>query len=617
MTAQRWQDASTSSAWSGLKDAAIGLRSRSLTQLFAESPGRAAQFACAAAGLTLDYTRQRVDEATLKLLVKLADDIDLRSRIEAMYRGDVINVTEQRAVLHTALRRPNAPCAAEVQAERERMLGYAERVRSGQVKGSTGQSFELVVNIGIGGSDLGPAMAVEALRPYAAGAPRIAFVSNVDGCRLADVLATADPLRTLFIVCSKTFTTLETRTNADTARRWLSGKLGEAAVPAHFAAVSVNAKAMDAFGIHPDHRFAMWDWVGGRYSIWSSIGVSLAIAIGAVNFRAFLGGAAAMDEHFRTAPWQQNLPVLMGLLGVWNVNFLGLPTLAVLPYDDRLARFGAYLQQLDMESNGKSVRMDGTPVFCETAPIIWGEPGNNAQHSFFQMLHQGTPRAALDFLLPALSSCGDQNAHDLAIANCLAQIEAFAFGQASELSQKVHEGNRPGSLLTFRKLDPSTLGALIALYEHKVYAQSVVWGINAFDQWGVELGKKLAEAIAPLVRGGRGGVVTFTGSSVEQHQRAAGYPVNLPRVVFLMCLLASDSVVAQGFWLSAQDPRLRDDLQLLVDESVLSLPVNSWPVPVGDDSQTGRSRAGARHCRTCSASSAPSVESGNGCRRSW
>jgi glucose-6-phosphate isomerase len=315
------------------------------------------------------------------------------------------------------------------------------------------------------------------------------------------LLKGANPQRTLFIVCSKTFTTLETLTNAGTAKRWLAATLGEAAVPQHFAAVSVNGPAMDAFGIHPDYRFAMWDWVGGRYSLWSAVGLALAIAIGPKGFEEFLAGGAAMDEHFLTAPWERNLPALAGLIGVWNINFLKLPTLAVLPYDDRLARFPAYLQQLDMESNGKSVRMDGSPVRCETAPVIWGEPGNNAQHSFFQMLHQGTPRAALDFLLPSLSSCGDRNAHDLAIANCLAQAEAFAFGQASENPHKVHEGNRPSSIVMFRELNPGALGALVALYEHKVFTQSVCWGINAFDQWGVELGKKLAVAIAPLVAG--------------------------------------------------------------------------------------------------------------------
>ena len=272
-------------------------------------------------------------------------------------------------------------------------------------------------------------------------------------------------------------------------------------MPAHFAAVSVNAPAMDAFGINKNYRFAMWDWVGGRYSIWSSIGVSLAIAIGAAQFGKFLAGAAAMDEHFRTAPWQQNLPALMAMIGVWNIDFLNLPTLAVLPYDDRLARFPAYLQQLDMESNGKSVRMDGSLVTLATAPVIWGEPGNNAQHSFFQMLHQGTPRAALDFILPAQSSCGNQRAQNLAIANCLAQAEAFAYGQQSDDPHRVHEGNRPSTIVMFGRLSPETLGSLIALYEHKVFVQSVVWGINAFDQWGVELGKKLAQVIAPLVAG--------------------------------------------------------------------------------------------------------------------
>jgi glucose-6-phosphate isomerase len=491
------QDGTATRAWRVLTAAA-----RNVPSLSAAKRSSSASWAIATgAGLTLDFQRQRLTPEILQLLVQLADELQLRDRIQAMYRGDVINVTENRQVLHTALRRSGAPYAAEVTAERARMLSFAEAVRVGQIRGSTGQPFELVVNVGIGGSDLGPAMAVEALRPYADKAPRIEFVSNVDGCHLADVLKSADATRTLFIVCSKTFTTQETRTNADTARRWVQAQLGNDAVPAHFAAVSVNAAAMDEFGIHRDYRFTMWDWVGGRYSIWSSIGVSLAIAIGAQQFESFLAGAAAMDEHFLNAPWQQNLPTLMALLGIWNINFLNLPTLAVLPYDDRLARFPAYLQQLEMESNGKSVRMDGAPVAVATAPVIWGEPGNNAQHSFFQMLHQGTPRAAFDFLLPALSSCGDQHAHDLAIANCLAQAEAFAYGQRSDNPHKVHEGNRPNSLLLFRKLEPATLGALIALYEHKVFTQSVVWGINAFDQWGVELGKKLTTTIAPLVAG--------------------------------------------------------------------------------------------------------------------
>jgi glucose-6-phosphate isomerase len=360
---------------------------------------------------------------------------------------------------------------------------------------------------------------VQALHPLTQGAPRVRFVSNVDGTDLANVLEGADPARTLFIVASKTFTTQETLANARSARAWLAGKLGEAAVPAHFAAVSTNAKAMDAFGVNPNYRFVMWDWVGGRYSMWSSIGVSLAIAIGRAAFLEFLAGGHEMDQHFRSAPWERNLPALMGLIGVWNINFLELPTLAVLPYDGRLGRFSAYLQQLDMESNGKSVTLGGETVQHSTAPVIWGEPGNNAQHSFFQMLHQGTPRAALDFLLPANSSCGNQPQAELAMANCLAQADAFAFGYtreqaATELAarglddsriellarHKVHAGNRPVSIVAFERLDARTLGRLVALYEHKIFTQSVIWGINAFDQWGVELGKKMCEEVLPLVR---------------------------------------------------------------------------------------------------------------------
>ena len=516
-------------AWTQLSQAAQSLRERPLRALFADDAERFAHCSLGACGLLFDYSRQRVDAAVLAGFEALADQLALRERIGAMFRGEHINTTEDRAVLHTALRRAaNAapPLLADgvdidalVRAERARLLDFAERVRGGGILSSQGQAFTLVVNIGIGGSDLGPAMAVEALHEYAAGAPRIAFASNVDGCQLADVLATADPARTLFIICSKTFTTLETRSNALAARDWLRGRLGDAAVPRHFAAVSVNVAAMDEFGVHPDYRFAMWDWVGGRYSIWSSIGVALVIAIGAQRFGEFLEGAAQVDAHFQAAPWRANLPVLSAMLGIWNVNFLGLPTLAVLPYDQRLARLPAYLQQLEMESNGKSVRLDGSAVTTGTCPVIWGEPGNNAQHSFFQLLHQGSARAALDFLLPVKSSGASQAQQDLAIANCLAQAEAFAFGQdgaqvAADLSRqklpaarqaelvphKVHEGNRPATLIMFPKLDPATLGRLIALYEHKVFVQSVVWGINAYDQWGVELGKKLCESIIPLVR---------------------------------------------------------------------------------------------------------------------
>jgi glucose-6-phosphate isomerase len=496
-------------SWKRLEDQAARLAQTRTRDLFAQDPARFDSFSCEAAGLLLDYSRHLVDEQVMSALAALADQVSLRDRIEAMWRGDPINQTEGRAVLHVALRQPagagigGTEIEKLVLAERARMLDFAEAVRSGRIVGSAKQRFSLVVNIGIGGSDLGPAMAVQALYPCTTGSPRCAFVSNVDGCHLADVLASADPRTTLFIVASKTFTTLETLTNAHTARAWLAGKLGEKTVPDHFAAVSVNHEAMDAFGVHPDYRFQMWDWVGGRYSMWSSIGVSLAIAIGRAHFEAFLRGGHEMDRHFRSAAWRQNLPALMALLGVWNVNLLELPTLAVLPYDERLARFPAYLQQLEMESNGKSVGMDGSPVARETAPVIWGEPGNNAQHSFFQLLHQGTQRAALDFLLPAKSSCGNQPQHDLAIANCLAQAEAFMAGQPMAQAgnvHKVHAGNRPGSIVAFEKLDPATLGRLVALYEHKVFVQSVLWGINAFDQWGVELGKKLAERLAPLVR---------------------------------------------------------------------------------------------------------------------
>ncbi len=514
-------------AWRALQARATEPGSFSLRALRESDPARAQTFVREACGLYLDFSRQRLDEPAFKLLLGLADAAGLRGRIDAMWRGDPINSTEGRAVLHTALRVPavsdRAPggveVAREVLAERQRMLEFAENVRSGKIRGSGGASFTTVINIGIGGSDLGPAMAIEALHPLTSGAPRVLCVSNVDGTDLANALENAEPARTLFIVASKTFSTQETLANARSARGWLAAALGEAAVPAHFAAVSTNAAAMDAFGVNPNYRFMMWDWVGGRYSLWSSIGVSLAIAIGGEAFLEFLAGGHEIDEHFRSEPWENNLPVLMGLLGVWNIDFLGLPTLAVLPYDGRLRRFPAYLQQLDMESNGKSVDLEGRPLSVATAPVVWGEPGNNAQHSFFQMLHQGTPRAALDLLLPARSSCDNAAQHELAIGNCLAQAEAFAFGYTLEQARaelaarklpadrvellarhKVHAGDRPSTIVAFQRLDARTLGRLIALYEHKVFTQSVVWGLNAFDQWGVELGKKMCEEVLPLVR---------------------------------------------------------------------------------------------------------------------
>ena len=511
--------------WAELSTHAARLAAVPVRELFERDPKRFERFSREHVGLLMDFSRQRLDEIALAKLFQLADAVGLRARIDAMWRGERINRTEDRAVLHVALRQPAGAALGgvdiekTVMAERERMLAFAQGVRNGAIKGSAGEAFRLVINVGIGGSDLGPAMALQALRAFTTGAPRCEFVSNIDGCHLAEVLESADPRTTLFIVSSKTFTTLETLTNARTARAWLAGKLGERAVPQHFAAVSVNTPAMNEFGVHPEYRFQMWDWVGGRYSVWSSIGVSLAIAVGERNFLDFLQGGHEVDEHFRSAPWSENLPALMGLIGVWNINFMNLPTLAVLPYDDSLRRFPAYLQQLEMESNGKSVTLEGKAVECQTAAVIWGEAGNNGQHSFFQLLHQGTPRAALDFLLPARSSCGNQAQQDLAIASCLAQAEAFTNGQSADtvraelerqglppaqlealIPHKVDPGSRPSTIVLFQQLDPATLGRLIALYEHSVLTQSVVWGINAFDQCGVELGKKLTAQLAPAVQ---------------------------------------------------------------------------------------------------------------------
>lgn len=496
--------------WKELADRAQRARGLSVSTLFDRDPERFEAFSREAMGLLFDFSRQRLDRDTLATLLELPDAVSLKTGIAAMWNGDHINRAEDRAVLHVALRQDRGDgvggleIEAAVLAERERMLRFADAVRSGGIRVSGGRRVETVINIGIGGSDLGPVMAVQALRQFRGGGPRVEFASNVDGCKLSDLMEEVDPASTLIIVASKTFTTQETLANAHAARAWIAAKLGEAAVPSHFAAVSVNAEAMNAFGIHPDYRFMMWDWVGGRYSLWSCIGVSIAVAIGGENFLALLAGAREMDRHFHDAPWERNLPVLMALLGIWNINFLELPTLAVLPYDERLARFPAFLQQLEMESNGKSVTTGGQPVAWATAPVVWGEPGNNAQHSFFQLLHQGTARAAMDFLLPARSSCGREDQQQLAIANCLAQAEAFMTGQQGVPLQKVHEGNRPSTLMQFEKLDPRTLGRLVALYEHKVYVQSLVWGINAFDQWGVELGKRLCASLVPAVKLGAG-----------------------------------------------------------------------------------------------------------------
>jgi glucose-6-phosphate isomerase len=498
-----------------------------LRTLFARDRKRFSELSLEAAGLLLDFSRQRLTRKTLALLLALAREARLEERIAALLIGEPVNNTENRPALHTALRRAlDQPLLVngrnvmqEVKAEREKLSAFVRSVHEGRLTGHTGMRFDTVINIGIGGSDLGPVMTVEALARYRRPGVNVHFVSNIDGCELADVIAMSDPGSTLVIVCSKTFTTLETMTNARRAREWIAGALGEAALPRHFAAVSVNQRAMDEFGVGPSLRFTMWDWVGGRYSVWSSIGASLALAVGIDHFLEFLEGGRAIDQHFAEAPLERNLPVLLGLIGVWNRNFLGIPSHAVLPYDRRLHRFPAYLQQLEMESNGKRVTHEGREVEYDTGAVLWGEPGSNAQHSFFQLLHQGTAQVALDFLAPVQSSSGWQDQQDLALANCFAQAQAFMAGQSAAevrkqlvasgldnaqikalVPHKVHPGNRPNSLLLFQRLDPCTLGKLVALYEHKVYVQSVIWDINAFDQWGVELGKKLADKLVPAVR---------------------------------------------------------------------------------------------------------------------
>jgi len=512
--------------WRALAAHADAHRDFHLRQAFAADPARSQNFSRCEVDLFFDFSRQRVTEETLRLLAALADARNLRSHIDAMFSGERINVTENRPVLHVALRnRADQPIQVdgkdvmpEVRANLDKMRSFVDGVHSGRILGASGKSFTDVVNIGIGGSDLGIVMASEALARYRNQNLRLHFVSNIDGVQLNDVLGRVDAARTLFVICSKTFTTLETLSNAKLARQWIVDRLGAGAPSKHFAAVSTNHKAMDAFLIAPQNRFTMWDWVGGRYSIWSAVGLSLALSIGADNFELMLEGGRLVDEHFRTAPFERNLPVLMGMLAVWNRNFLGVDSLAVLPYDQRLHRFPAYLQQLEMESNGKQVTADGVAVDYPTGAVIWGEPGNNAQHSFFQLLHQGTARVAIDFVAPINASSDFQGQQNLALANCFAQAQAFAFGQTEEqvradlngralpenavanlLPHKLHPGNRPNSVILFPRLGPRTLGKLIALYEHNVFVQSVIWGINAFDQWGVELGKKLAEGVIPAV----------------------------------------------------------------------------------------------------------------------
>jgi glucose-6-phosphate isomerase len=499
---------------------------RSMAQLFADDPGRFQQFSIEMDGLLFDFSKHRITNTTLAHLVELAHAADLEAKRAALFAGEPVNSTEHRAAMHMALRnmsgRPMSvggkDVTDDVAAVRARFEEFAEAVRNGDIKGSRGAPFTDIVNIGIGGSDLGPAMAARALAPYGRADLRAHFVSNVDGADLGDLIATLDPARTLFIISSKTFTTLETMTNAASARAWIAAALGEAAVGDHFAAVSTKLDLIAKFGIKSDRVFGFWDWVGGRYSMWSAIGLALAIAIGPENFDAFLRGGEDADRHFETAPLGQNIPVLMGLLGIWYRNVWGFSTHAVIPYDQRLGRFPAYLQQLEMESNGKSVSREGSAVTMATAPVLWGEPGTNGQHAVFQMLHQGTDVVPIDFLVAAEPTRADAHHHALLFANCLAQSEALMRGRsldevkailskqgmsAGEIEKlaphKVFSGNRPSSTFLYPHLDPRTLGRLIAFYEHKVFVQGVIWNINSFDQWGVELGKELAGRLAPIV----------------------------------------------------------------------------------------------------------------------
>jgi glucose-6-phosphate isomerase len=489
-----------------------------LRDLFADDPKRGERMAISAVGLYLDYSKNRITDETIKLLVQLANESRLRERIDAMFRGEKINVTENRAVLHVALRAPKGASilvdggnvVPQVHAILDKMGDFSNGVRDSTWKGYTGKRIRNVINIGIGGSDLGPVMAYEALKHYSERAMTFRFVSNVDGTDFAEAVWDLDPAETLFIISSKTFTTLETMTNARSARDWLVAGLGgaEKAVARHFVAVSTNASEVAKFGIDTGNMFGFWDWVGGRYSMDSAIGLSTMIAIGPDNFRAMLDGFHQIDQHFRTAPFDRNLPVLMGLLAVWYNDFFGAATIAVLPYEQYLKRFPAYLQQLTMESNGKHVTLDGREVSCDTSPVYWGEPGTNGQHSFYQLIHQGTRLIPCDFIAfyQTLNPLGRH--HDILLANVFAQAEALAFGKTPEqvkaegtpdwlVPHRVFEGNRPSNMMLAERLTPETLGKLVALYEHSVFTQGAIWNIDSFDQWGVELGKQLAQRIIP------------------------------------------------------------------------------------------------------------------------
>jgi glucose-6-phosphate isomerase len=501
---------------------------KDMRQAFARDPKRFAAFSASLDDLLLDWSKCAISAKTMSLLFALAKAADVAGKRAAMFRGEAINTTENRAVLHTALRnwrdRPvlvnGWDVMGDVYSVLEAMGRFSDGVRSGGIASASGKKFTDVINIGIGGSDLGPAMATLALAPYHDG-PRLHFVSNVDGAHIADTIRTLNPDTTLVLVASKTFTTIETMTNAKTARAWIAGALGEGAVGAHFAAISTAIDKVKAFGIGEDRIFGFWDWVGGRYSLWSAIGLPIMIAIGPENFSQFLVGGYAMDRHFETAPPEKNLPLLMGLLGVWHRNICGYPSRAIIPYDQRLSRLPAYLQQLDMESNGKGVTKAGKPVKGNTGPIVWGEPGTNGQHAFFQLLHQGTDIVPVEFLIAAQPHEADMAVHhSLLVANCLAQSQALMRGRTAKEAEaqllaagrskadakalaphRVFTGNRPSLTLAYRKLDPHTLGRIIALYEHRVFTEAAIWDINAFDQWGVELGKELATALQPVVDG--------------------------------------------------------------------------------------------------------------------
>lgn len=508
--------------------AARAAASGTMREAFAADPKRFETFSASDGDLLLDWSKCAVDQRTMELLEKLAAAADLEGRRAAMFSGKKINITEDRAVLHTALRNLSGKgvtvdgqdVKADVLSVLDAMGAFADAIRSGKAAGATGKKITDIVNIGIGGSDLGPAMATLALAPYHDG-PRAHYVSNIDGAHIHDTLKGLSAETTLFIIASKTFTTVETMTNAETAREWVQKALGKEAVGKHFAAVSTALDLVSKFGIEADRVFGFWDWVGGRYSLWGAIGLPVMIAIGPRNFRAFLGGAHEMDEHFRTAPLQKNLPALLGLVGWWHRVICGYPARAVIPYDQRLSRLPAYLQQLDMESNGKGVTLDGTPVTTPTGPLVWGEPGTNGQHAFFQLLHQGTDFIPVEFLAAAVGHEPDlKHQHDLLLANCLAQSEALMKGRTLDEAcaqmlakgmkpadvdriapHRVFSGNRPSVTILYRKLDPRTFGRLIALYEHRVFVEGTLFNINSFDQWGVELGKELATGLLPVVEG--------------------------------------------------------------------------------------------------------------------